>query len=702
MHKILTLFLLLGACLVADLPEDLMLVECIDKEINDRLPVYYNHLLYGGYFQMPSARMGEAGEIGLGYASAPPYRLWNLRCQLTDYLEISGNYRIYSGVEDPILSQYGFGDLSDKGANIKLAIVRPEDSGYRMPGLAIGFDDVIGTRGFKAGYFVMTQVFMECDLEVSLGWGWERYRGLFGGAHWLPFRKGPLRLFEKLAIGVEYDAIPYKDHAVERHPKGRSTKTPFNVGLKWRIGDYFDLSVSSLRGKEVSATVSAWYNFGTTEGFITKFEDPLPYTSPRNLTPLGPCRPEEKLAGELVNPFNRQGFDLLEIALNESYGCKTLYLRVFNNSYRTQDVFRERISFLLANLIPDDIDQVIVILNSEGFPVQQYRFFMPFVREFGQCDKGLYELSVLSPIEEAKCLFPENTVILQRDRMPLTNFYVEPKSQTYFGSAKGKFKYILGLHTGVDGFLPGDIYYSVLLGLNIFGDLHDVADVDRLNPSQIINVRTDLVDYYKNKDITLDECFVQKNWAFGNGFYGKFALGYFEVEYAGLASEYLWYPVCQPFAIGVEGAIFKKREYRGLGFQNRIRKLDGFRSTYLPFTGSQYFLNLYYRWFDANLDFKVSGGKFLANDYGVRFQVSRYFDSGLRIYAWYTLTNGGDQINGKTYYDKGVGFSMPLDIFYTHSDRERWGYGMSAWLRDVGVKAKTGRDLYEMITEERQ
>ncbi|MCB1114447.1 MAG: YjbH domain-containing protein, partial [Chlamydiia bacterium] len=120
------------------------------------------------------------------------------------------------------------------------------------------------------------------------------------------------------------------------------------------------------------------------------------------------------------------------------------------------------------------------------------------------------------------------------------------------------------------------------------------------------------------------------------------------------------------------------------------------------FTGSQYFLNLYYRWFDANLDFKVSGGKFLANDYGVRFQVSRYFDSGLRIYAWYTLTNGGDQINGKTYYDKGVGFSMPLDIFYTHSDRERWGYGMSAWLRDVGVKAKTGRDLYEMITEERQ
>ena len=83
-------------------------------------------------------------------------------------------------------------------------------------------------------------------------------------------------------------------------------------------------------------------------------------------------------------------------------------------------------------------------------------------------------------------------------------------------------------------------------------------------------------------------------------------------------------------------------------------------------------------------------------------QVSRYFPSGLNIYLWYTITNGNDHINGQLYYDKGIGFTMPLDIFYTYSDRERWGYGMSAWLRDVGVQARTGLDLYEMISEERQ
>lgn len=688
------LFCLFLTTLAADLAEDLSLVECLDEKIYDRLPVLYNHQLQGGYIQMPSALMGEAGELGIGYASAPPYRLWNLRCQLMSRLEVTGNYRIYTGVEDPHLSKYGFGDLSDKGMNLKIALLRPEDSNFLFPGLAIGWDDMIGTRGFKAGYLVLTEVLRGCNLEISLGYGWDRIRGFFGGAHYLPFRQSPCALFRGLALVAEYDAIPYHDPNIERHPRGRESKSSFNYGLKWRVGEYFDLSVSHIRGKEIAASVSAWYNFGSTDGFITKFNDPLPYTEPN--------RAKDLLVEKLVNPFYGQGFDLLEVALSSDCGAKTLYLKVFNNSYRTQAVFRERIAYLLANLIPEDIDQVIVILNSEGFSVQQYRYYMPFVREFGQCDRGLYELNILSPMEEAACELPCMAEVLQKDRMPLANFYVEPKTQTYFGSARGKFKYVLGLHAGVDGFFPGDVYYSALLGLNIFGDVSTISDVDILNPSQLVNVHTDIINYYKNKDITLDEGYIQKNFAFGRGFYGKFSFGYFDVAYAGLGSEYLWYPIRGPFALGLEGAVFKKRAYRGLGFENKFRKLEGYTPTYVRFHPYQYFLNMYYRWNDACLDFKVSCGKFLANDYGVRFQVSRFFDSGLKIYAWYTITNGNDHINDRLYYDKGVGFSMPLDIFYTQSDRERWGYGMSAWLRDVGVQVRTGRDLYEMISEERE
>ena len=146
----------------------------------------------------------------------------------------------------------------------------------------------------------------------------------------------------------------------------------------------------------------------------------------------------------------------------------------------------------------------------------------------------------------------------------------------------------------------------------------------------------------------------------------------------------------------------KKRKLNSwFEFENKIRKLDGFKPTYHKFTGSQYFLNIYWEWAYARVDFRVKLGKFLANDWGCRYEVSRYFPSGLRVTLWYTHTNGHDRVNSQTYYDKGVAFTMPLDIFYTRCERGVWGYGMSAWLRDVGVFAYTGQELYYLINNQR-
>ena len=45
---------------------------------------------------------------------------------------------------------------------------------------------------------------------------------------------------------------------------------------------------------------------------------------------------------------------------------------------------------------------------------------------------------------------------------------------------------------------------------------------------------------------------------------------------------------------------------------------------------------------------------------------------------------------------------MPLDIFLTCSSKTRFGYEMSAWLRDVGYRTPAGERLYNMIYYERQ
>lgn len=673
-----------------------------NQKVNERLPVTYNHLLQGGYWNMPSARMGNEGEIGIGYSSVPPYRNYNLRVQLIDRFEVSGNYRVFKGVDDPILTPLGFGDLSDKGANLKVAFLHPEDSGYILPGIAVGVEDFMGTRNFKAQYVVATKVWLEQDLELSLGYGRHRIEGLFGGLIWMPFRQSCYPFLQGLAFCAEYDATPYKKEEIEKHPDGRVKKSPINVGVKYRLWEQFDLSVSYVRGDAWACSIATYYNFGETKGILPKIDDPLLYSAPIITEPIGPRRPEEAVAQDLLFAMRKQGFDLLEATLEENTcGEKVLRLRVENNIYRVERDVRNRLNALLAGLIPDNIDLVTVVILANNLPVHEYYFYMLYVREYGDCQMCLEELNILNPLTEVTCEKSPFSQCIFKQNLESWNFEIFPRTHTFFGSSRGKFKYALGINLGLNGFLWDDIYYSLRFGCTFISNLGEMSGIDLLNPSQIINVRTDVIRYYRQRGVTFEQAYLQKNWNMGKGWYSRLAGGHFECAYGGIASEVLYYPVDNHWAVGVEGAYLGKRNVRGLSFTNTIRKLDGFVPEYVKFRGSQYFLDLYYEWQAAKLDFKIMAGKFLANDYGARYEIIRYFPSGMRVYLWYTMTNGRDRINGHSYYDKGVAISMPLDIFYTHSDRSRWGYGMSAWLRDVGVTSSTGLKLYDLIREQR-
>lgn len=693
-----------GSISASNLMEDLIIVEYWDRKQCETFPVHYNNLLYGGYINMPSARMNTEGIIGAGFSYVPPYHNYNLLCQLTPFLEISGNYRVFRGVDDPILTPLGFGDMSDKGANVKLSLFKPEDSGYQLPGLAVGLEDFMGTRNFKAKYAVITHVFLDQNLEVSLGIGAQRIRRFFGGAIWMPFLRCETSWLRPLSLIAEYDATPYHSERIEKHPKGRTQKSKINAGLQYRFFDAFDLSVNYIRGEKVSASFSTYYDFGHTKGFVPKINDSLPYKGPVVREPIGWLRPESALVNDLIFGFREQGIELLEVSLGfDECAERVLRLKIYNNKYRLEPELRLRLSCLLSGLIPDNIEHVYVGVDAEGFLIQEYHFPMTYVRCYGDQQMGGYELATLAPLTEITKTEPYSYLTLFEKSRDRVNWLILPKTHTFFGSSKGKFKYSLGVEAGINGFLAGDVYYSLMLGHNIVSDLYHLSDTDRLNPSQIINVRTDIVRYYQQNGITLDEAYMQKCWNMGCGFYSKLALGYFEEEYAGFAAQALYYPLYSDWAFGIEGAIFKKRAYKGFGFTNKVRKLHGFvpEWKHFPF-GSQYFFTLYYDWKCAQLEFKAQIGKFLANDYGIRYEVFRYFESGLRVGFWYTHTNGHDKINGQTYYDKGVEFSMPLDMFYTESTRKRWGYGMNAWLRDVGVTAETGQDLYQLINEQRQ
>lgn len=686
----------------SDLFSDLCIVDYWNRKICERFPVHYNFLLEGGLFAMPTALVGNDGEMALGYASVPPYRIYSARAEIHSQIEVTLNYRVFKGVDDPILSPLGFGDLSDKGANVKFALLKPEDSGYQLPGVAIGFQDFLGTRAFKSRYIVLTKVFLDQGIEASLGWGEWRIKGFFGGIAWMPFKCLEAHpLFKEFVLAAEWDATPYKDKKIEPHPDGRIKKSSINYGAKWRLFNMLDLSASYIRGDAFAFQASLFYNLGETVGFVPKIEDPLPYCAPIIREPIGFLRPPSILSAEIASAFRRHGFNVLKI--HAEWGpCheKILRINAINLSWRSEIDARKRLASLLGGLMPSDFEKAIIVIEDDMMPVHEYHFYLPYVFRFMAKEMGFAELNIATPMREVSVPYIGETIY--RKHKDWIDAYVLPDFVSFFGSARGKFKYSFGLALAINGFLGDDVYYSCELTHRLFADLESLRDVDRLNPSQIINVRSDAINYYKQGGLQLQELYLDKIWNLGKGYFFEGAFGYLDRMYGGLFGEVLYYPVGSSFAVGVEGALVKKRTYSGLGFTSKIRRLKGFTPHHENFLGAQGFVNFHYDMKETQLEFGLKAGRFLARDFGVRYEVSRYFDSGLRLTLWYTRTNGRDRINGETYYDKGISLSMPLDIFYTHSSRKRFSYSLAAWLRDVGQFVSLKEGLYERINNLRQ
>ena len=67
-------------------------------------------------------------------------------------------------------------------------------------------------------------------------------------------------------------------------------------------------------------------------------------------------------------------------------------------------------------------------------------------------------------------------------------------------------------------------------------------------------------------------------------------------------------------------------------------------------------LSLYYQEPRSNVLFHIKGGRYLAKDSGITFDFSRIFRSGLRLGAFFTLTDISDEEFGEGSFDKGFYF----------------------------------------------
>ena len=521
-------------------------------------------------------------------------------------------------------------------------------------------------------------------------------KGFFGGIAWTPWRQTKVFFLKDISLIAEYDGYDYKKHPHE-HPLGRKVSSRINAGVSYVLGDTLQLSVNSHRGEEISAMGMLRYPLGTSKGFIPKTRQPLLYRSPIDTEPLGVVRPDSDFINELGYSLGQQGLDLYRAYMTQD---GELWIKIINNMYREEPIVRDRIQRVLAAITPSNVRRVTVMIEADGVLCQGYHFRTEDLYRYREGSITGFEMAALSPLCNSSYR-PEGSEPLYKRKKEVWLFTFRPRIQTFFGSSTGKIKYNLSLIATPEGYFLDNIYYQAQVGYSIKSSMQHLGDYDRLNPSQLPNVRTDSVRYFQTNTLSLEMAYLQKSWHIGRGWFYRLAGGYFEPAYGGGATELLYYGAHSDWAVGVEEATVWKRRYTGLRYTNKIRILKGHRATHEHYLGVQYFVNLYYTLKPWNLDCKITAGQFLAKDRGVRFEINRWFHSGLQVSLWYTITNGHDHVNHHIYYDKGFAFYLPIDFFLRQSSRTYIGYAMSAWLRDIGAIADSGKPLYNTVRLER-
>jgi len=101
---------------------------------------------------------------------------------------------------------------------------------------------------------------------------------------------------------------------------------------------------------------------------------------------------------------------------------------------------------------------------------------------------------------------------------------------------------------------------------------------------------------------------------------------------------------------------------------------------------------------ETEMAIDVKAGRFLAGDNGVRFTVSKFIN-GVKFWAWYCFTDSSafsDKFN-TGYHDKGIGVSIPINLFKGTDSRTAYNYSLTPWTRDTGQDIDHFSTLFDFM-----
>ena len=711
------------------------------------VPVLSNDFGGIGLLQTPSARFARDGQLTVGYNQVDPYDRYFVTLQAMPWLEAtlrytSVNNRLYSAVP-------GFsGDQSykDRGFDVKFKLL---DEGRIRPALAIGARDFVGTGLFSSEYIVASKGFGPLDATFGIAWGNLGSRGPIrnpltyvfpnfavreavtagGGTVNNVYFRGPRAAFfgglqyttpiRGLTLKVEYDSNSYQQEALNN---AQPVKSPINIGVDYRILPWLGATASLERGNRFGLTLTATTNFHRAT-VPPKFDppgapigleaQPIPAvgavpvinldTSDAQAKKLVPGAANSAGSGLSLPPgastIPGPGDEKLRLTTALGVQGTALYAANFHKDsvelFVAQTRFFNvatgvgRVARAAFSVLPARYESVTIILVENGVETLSVKVPRAGLVEAVKDRRGPAVDKLLTQVEirvAPLSLDDAEYKGIVNKAYPQLLYSVRPGLKTTLGRPEQFVLYqaYVALNGGV--LLGRGWQTSGQFTFNISNNFNQL----RIGSDSVLpRVRSNIAEYLRQGTSAISYLQMDYNFNIAPALYGHVYGGYLEEMFAGFGGELLYRPPTSNWAIGAELSYVKQRNFNQLFGLQDYRVLTGYVTGYVTVPA-------------AHIDASVRVGRYLAKDFGATFDVSRSFESGVRVGAFATFTNVSAQEFGEGRFDKGIYLILPLDLLYNKHVRSAIGIAYRPLIRDGGQQLIVRQPLIATTDAARQ
>ncbi|MGC8201389.1 YjbH domain-containing protein [Aliiroseovarius sp. PTFE2010] len=639
-----------------------------------------------GIVEMPTADPFPDGHISLSVAHFAKTTHSTFSFQITHRL--GGSFRYTAARDFNLRAGRPSTDYYDRSFDLYYQLAF--ETAWR-PNLRVGIRDFGGTGIYASEYIVATKRIAQ-NVRLSFGIGWGRLGTHNGFTNPIPgfseravsggtgeFKLGTLFHGDAAIFGgVDWAATDrfhllaeYSSDAYTREVEGGlfERQNPVNFGVSYQFDSGLALGVYYLYGSQLGIRLS--YGFNPKSPPIPGgIDEAPPELLPRSAIAAASWGDVD--GKRFANDLADQGLQLGGISLHQGRAIA----RINNARFGSGAQAIGRAARILANTLPADIEFFTIIPTSNSMALSAVTLKRSDLESYEHQPGGSWQTYVRAHISDAYVLGSHVGPLSPDQRF---NFRVGAYLSPTLFDPDSPLRFDAGVEIAAS--------YQLSPAWVVHGALRQplLGNRDGAEPEPdgtLHHVRSDAVLYDRAADLELSYLVAEHFFRPATNTYARVSFGYLERMFGGVSGEILWKPVDNRLAFGLEVNYARQRNFDlGFGFQD-YDVVTGHASAYYDFKNG----------FLAQIDM----GRYLAGDWGATFSLDREFNNGVRIGAFFTLTDVPFDEFGEGAFDKGIRISLPLSWLSGRPSQQGFGTVIRPVTRDGGARLDVANRLYEI------